>query len=71
MCLVPNGDLFEFIRDNRASVVTDHIDKFTSKGIKLKSGQNIEADVVVTATGLNLQSLVCPSSYRRQIGRAF
>ena len=56
MCLIPNGDLFESIRDNRASVVTDHIDKFTSKGIKLKSGQNIEADVVVTATGLNLQS---------------
>ena len=56
MCLIPNGDLFESIRENRASVVTDHIDKFTSKGIKLKSGQNIEADVVVTATGLNLQS---------------
>ena len=56
MCLIPNGDLFESIRENRASVVTDHIDRFTSKGITLKSGQNIEADVVVTATGLNLQS---------------
>ena len=56
MCLIPNGDLFESIRENRASVITDQIDRFTSKGITLKSGQNIEADVVVTATGLNLQS---------------
>ena len=50
------GTFFESIRENRASVITDQIDRFTSKGITLKSGQNIEADVVVTATGLNLQS---------------
>ena len=56
MCLVPNGDLFESIRENKATVVTDHIENFTNKGIKLRSGQIIESDVVITATGLNLQS---------------
>jgi cation diffusion facilitator CzcD-associated flavoprotein CzcO len=54
MCLVPNGDLFKAIREGRASVVTDTIDTFTEKGIELDSGERLEADVVVTATGLNL-----------------
>ena len=54
VCLVPDGDLFKAIKTGRASVVTDHIDTFTDKGIKLKSGNEIEADLVVTATGLNL-----------------
>jgi monooxygenase len=54
MCLVPNGDLFEAIRDGSASVVTDTIDTFTEGGIRLDSGEELEADVVVTATGLNL-----------------
>jgi monooxygenase len=54
MCLVPDGDLFETIRDGRASVVTDHIDTFTEKGLKLASGAELEADLIVTATGLNL-----------------
>ncbi len=57
LCAVPDGDLFEVIRDGRASVVTDHIDTFTEKGIKLRSGRELEADVVVTATGLNLKFL--------------
>jgi cation diffusion facilitator CzcD-associated flavoprotein CzcO len=57
LCLVPNGDLFESIKSGKASVVTDHIDTFTKTGIKLKSGAEIEADVVVTATGLNLSLL--------------
>ena len=57
LCLVPNGDLFEAIKSGKASVVTDHIDTFTKTGIKLKSGAEIEADVVVTATGLNLALL--------------
>jgi cation diffusion facilitator CzcD-associated flavoprotein CzcO len=57
LCLVPNGDLFESIKSGKASVVTDHIDTFTKTGIKLKSGSEIEADVVVTATGLNLSLL--------------
>lgn len=55
LCLVPDNDMFEAIRDGRASVVTDHIDTFTEKGIKLKSGTELEADIIVTATGLNLQ----------------
>jgi monooxygenase len=57
LCLVPNGDLFEAIGDGRASVVTDHIDTFTEQGIRLASGVELEADVVVTATGLNLLAL--------------
>jgi cation diffusion facilitator CzcD-associated flavoprotein CzcO len=51
---VPDGDLFKAIRDGRASVVTDHIDTFTEKGIKLQSGEELAADLIVTATGLDL-----------------
>jgi monooxygenase len=54
MCLVPNGDLFAAIRDGGASVVTDTIERFTERGIRLDSGEELEADVIVTATGLNL-----------------
>jgi len=54
MCLVPNGDLFKAIRDGDASVVTDTIATFTEDGIELDSGERLEADVIVTATGLNL-----------------
>ena len=57
MCLVPDADLFAAIREGRASVVTDHIETFTEKGIALKSGRELEADVVVTATGLVMQPL--------------
>ena len=55
MCMVPNGDLFRAIRHGDASIVTDTIDTFTEHGIRLSSGEELEADVVVTATGLNLQ----------------
>jgi cation diffusion facilitator CzcD-associated flavoprotein CzcO len=54
LCLVPNSDLFEAIRSGKASVVTDQIDSFSAKGIKLKSGRELDADIIVTATGLNL-----------------
>lgn len=54
LCLVPNGDLFTAIKSGRASVVTDHIDTFTEKGLKLRSGAELDADLVITATGLNL-----------------
>jgi cation diffusion facilitator CzcD-associated flavoprotein CzcO len=54
MCFVPDGDLFESIRDGRATVVTDQIDTFTENGIRLASGAELEADLIVTATGLNL-----------------
>jgi monooxygenase len=53
-CIAPDGDLFEAIREGRASVVTDHITRFTPGGILLESGAELEADVVVTATGLEL-----------------
>jgi cation diffusion facilitator CzcD-associated flavoprotein CzcO len=55
LCLVPDADLFQAIRAGRASVVTDLIDTFTEKGIRLKSGKELEADIVVTATGLVMQ----------------
>jgi len=57
MCLVPDGDLFEAIKSERASVVTDQIETFTEKGILLKSGKELEADIIVTATGLVMQAL--------------
>ena len=57
LCAVPNGDLFKVLRKGKASVVTDHIDTFTAKGIKLKSGEELEADIIITATGLDLQML--------------
>ena len=55
LCLVPDADLFTALRDGKAEVVTDTIDHFTAKGIKLASGKEIEADLVVTATGLEIQ----------------
>jgi monooxygenase len=57
LCLVPDADLFEAIKANRASVVTDHIETFTEKGILLKSGKELEADIIITATGLVMQTL--------------
>jgi len=55
LCLAPNADIFRAIRAGRASVVTDHIETFTETGLKLKSGEQLEADVIVTATGLVLK----------------
>jgi cation diffusion facilitator CzcD-associated flavoprotein CzcO len=52
---VPDGDLFETLKSGRASIVTDHIETFTEKGIKLQSGKELEADIIVTATGLNVE----------------
>ncbi|MDP2775262.1 MAG: NAD(P)/FAD-dependent oxidoreductase, partial [Nocardioides sp.] len=54
LCFVPDGDLFRALRSGTASVVTDTIDTFTEHGIRLTSGEELEADVVVTATGLRL-----------------
>lgn len=54
VCLVPGGDLFQALRSGKADVVTDRIETFTEKGLKLESGRELEADVIVTATGLNL-----------------
>ena len=57
LCLVPNGDLFDAIKGGKASVVTDHIDSITPTGIRLQSGQELAADIIVTATGLELVTL--------------
>jgi cation diffusion facilitator CzcD-associated flavoprotein CzcO len=57
LCLVPDGDLFDAIRDRRASVATGEIERFTAKGIRLKDGRELDADIIVTATGLVLQVL--------------
>lgn len=57
VCLVPEGDLFASIKSGRTRVVTDTIDTFTETGIRLASGEELEADLVVTATGLKLQLL--------------
>jgi monooxygenase len=57
MCLVPDGDLFDAICAGSASIVTDHIDTFTETGLRLQSGAELEADLIVTATGLNLLTL--------------
>jgi cation diffusion facilitator CzcD-associated flavoprotein CzcO len=56
LCVAPDGDFFRAIRGGRASVVTDEIEEFTRDGIRLKSGKELEADIVVTATGLVLQA---------------
>ena len=57
LCLAPNGDFFESIRQGRTSVVTDEIETFTEAGLKLRSGRELGADLVITATGLNMQVL--------------
>lgn len=54
LCLVPDGDLFATVSAGKASIVTDRIETFTERGLKLVSGMELEADVIVTATGLNL-----------------
>lgn len=55
LCLVPDADLFRAIREHRVSVVTDQIDTFTEDGLLLKSGERLDADIIVTATGLVLK----------------
>nr|WP_258174694.1 hypothetical protein [Actinopolyspora mortivallis] len=54
LCLAPNGDLFRAISSGRSSVVTDGIDHFTRTGIRLRSGWELPADIVVTATGITM-----------------
>jgi cation diffusion facilitator CzcD-associated flavoprotein CzcO len=57
LCVVPDGDLFAAVRSGSASIVTDRIERFTPKGVLLRSGDELPADVVVTATGLQVQVL--------------
>ncbi len=56
IAFIPDGDLFQGIKSGKASVVTDEIDRFTAKGILLKSGKELEADIIITATGFNLSA---------------
>ncbi len=57
LCLVPDSDLFKSVKEGKAEIVTDQIERFTEKGILLKSGKELEADLIVTATGLKVQLL--------------
>jgi len=57
LCVVPDGDLFQAIKKDSVDVVTDQIDTFTEKGVRLASGTELEADIVVTATGLNMLAI--------------
>jgi len=57
MCVVPDGDLFKAIHRDDVDIVTDHIDTFTETGIKLTSGRELAADIIVTATGLQMLAL--------------
>jgi cation diffusion facilitator CzcD-associated flavoprotein CzcO len=57
LCLVPDGDLFSALKLGKAEIVTDQIDSFTETGMRLRSGRRLEADIVVSATGLQLQML--------------
>ena len=57
LCAVPDGDLFKAITRGELSVVTDEIETFTKGGVKLKSGEELEADIVISATGFNLQMM--------------
>ncbi len=75
LCLVPDNDMFAAINAGKASVVTDQIESFTEQGLKLASGVELEADIIVTATGLNLQFLggaeVSVDGVKLETGKAF
>lgn len=57
LCAVPDGDMFKALKHGQASVVTDQIERFTERGILLKSGEELAADIIVTATGLEVQMM--------------
>ncbi|AMQ89229.1 flavin-containing monooxygenase [Marinobacter sp. LQ44] len=57
LCVVKDGDLFDAIKAGTASIKTDHIERFTETGIRLKSGEELEADIIIPATGLDIQML--------------
>ncbi|TGN38972.1 flavin-containing monooxygenase [Marinobacter confluentis] len=57
LCVVKDGDLFRCIREGSVSMATDHIERFTETGIRLKSGQQLDADIIIPATGLDIQML--------------
>ncbi|MEV1115474.1 NAD(P)/FAD-dependent oxidoreductase [Actinosynnema sp. NPDC049800] len=69
LCAIPDADLFKALKRGRASVVTDHVDTFTPDGVRLRSGRELPADVVVTATGLRLLAFggIAPSVDGRRV----
>jgi cation diffusion facilitator CzcD-associated flavoprotein CzcO len=69
LCAIPDADLFKALKSGRASVVTDHVDTFTPDGVRLRSGRELAADVVVTATGLRLLAFggIAPSVDGRRV----
>ena len=75
LCLVPDGDLFKSIREGHATIVTDTIESFTETGIKLNSGKELPADIIVTATGLRMQLIsgveVYVDSKRIELAKTF
>jgi cation diffusion facilitator CzcD-associated flavoprotein CzcO len=75
LCLVPDGDLFKSIREGHATIVTDTIESFTETGIKLNSGKELQADIIVTATGLRMQLIsgveVYVDSKRIELAKTF
>jgi len=75
LCLVPDGDMFKSIKAGDADVVTDHIQEFTENGILLESGELLEADLVVTATGLNMQLMsnleIIVDGEKREVNKSF
>lgn len=75
LCLVPDNDMFLAIKSGKASVETDHIERFTEKGLKLKSGKELEADIIITATGLNLRMLggadIAVDGKKVEIGKSY
>ena len=70
LCLVPDGDLFRALRHGTASVVTDTIETFTETGIRLTSGEELEADIIVTATGLKVLAFGGIDAHRRRRARS-
>ncbi len=74
LCLVPDSDFFLALKNGSASIVTDHIETFTEDGIRLKSGETLPADIVVSATGLDLQVMggaeICVDGERVEPGRS-
>ncbi len=75
LCLVPDADFFEAIRNDQAAVVTDHIDHFDETGIMLKSGTHLDADIIVTATGLKMEIMsgveMLIDGRHRRVGETF
>ncbi len=75
LCLVPDGDLFQSIRDGKASIVTDTIERFTESGIELRSGKELAADLIVTATGLAMKLIsgveISVDGKRVELGKTF